>query len=95
MAGDYVIHLASYSDTFVCVYSNLRCLGRELALHGLVLDRPTWTCTRIPGSAFLLNPEFAAEAKELTLSDSRLIPALEVIATRVLSDLPAASCSRP
>ena len=64
-------------------------MGRELALQGLVLDRPTRTCTRIPGSAFLLNPEFAAEAKELTLSDSRLIPALEVIATRVLSNLPA------
>ena len=24
MAGDYVLHLASYSATFVCVYSNLR-----------------------------------------------------------------------
>ena len=24
MAGDYVIQLASYSDTFVCVYPNLR-----------------------------------------------------------------------
>ena len=24
MAGDYVIHLASYSDIFVCVYPNLR-----------------------------------------------------------------------
>jgi len=64
------------------------CVARKVSV-----ERSTRRSSRTssPCPLFLLNPEFSAEAKakELTLSDSRLIPALEVIVARVLSESPA------
>ena len=39
MAGDYAIHLASYSDTFVCVYSNLRIQQHRACLPPIIFSR--------------------------------------------------------
>ena len=61
------------------------CVARKVSV-----ERSTRRSSRTssPCPLFLLNPEFSAEAKakELTLSDSRLIP---VVVARVLSESPA------